>query len=54
MMKNILTLSTIAIAVVVLLIMGLGTTNFISPAYAPEPADLIAPNPKPPISLTGV
>ena len=43
-MKYIFTSSTIAImAVVVLLTTGTGVTNFITPAYAPEPARLDEP-----------
>jgi hypothetical protein len=39
-MKVIFNLSTIAIAVVLLFITGIGATVFITPAYAPEPAQL--------------
>jgi hypothetical protein len=48
-MKVIFNLSTIAIAVVLLLITGIGATVFITPAYAPQPAKLPPPPP-----LTGV
>jgi hypothetical protein len=54
-MKDIFALVTVAIVALLLLITGTGATNFISPAYAPEPARLRAPeDPKPPFSLTGV
>jgi hypothetical protein len=55
-MKDIFTSSTIAaITVVLLLVTGIGATNFVTPAYAPEPARLTPDEPpKPPFSLTGV
>jgi hypothetical protein len=42
-MKNTITLNRVAIVVILLLITGIGATNFISPAYAPEPAQLGSP-----------
>ena len=42
-MKNIFTFDMGAIAVLLLLITGIGATNFITPAYAPEPAQLPQP-----------
>jgi hypothetical protein len=50
-MKNTFVLSTAAIMVVLLLSIGIGATNFITPAYAPEPARVGPPEPP---SLTGV
>jgi hypothetical protein len=52
-MKVIFNLGTIAIAVVLLLIIGIGATVFITPAYAPEPARLGTSTPAP-LALTGV
>jgi hypothetical protein len=51
-MKYIFTSSTIAIVVVVMLLtIGTGVTNFITPAYVPTPARLL---PSGPATLTGV
>jgi hypothetical protein len=50
-MKNTFVLSTAAIMVVLLLSIGIGATNFIAPAYAPQPARLL---PSVPTTLTGV
>jgi hypothetical protein len=49
-MKDIFALVTVAIVALLLLIIGMGVTNFITPAYAPEPAQLGTPAP---LSLTG-
>jgi hypothetical protein len=51
-MKDVFTLSAIvAMAVILLLVTGIGATNFITPVYAPEPARVGPPEP---LSLTGV
>ena len=49
-MKDTFDLSTVAVMVVLLLIIGTGATVFITPAYAPEPA---RPGQPAPLSLTG-